>query len=64
VHTGIRNDTGVERHARMAREVGASWPEVVEVIMLTQPSFGVLPAVQALPVARRGFDSAATPETD
>jgi alkylhydroperoxidase/carboxymuconolactone decarboxylase family protein YurZ len=62
--TGIRNFSGVERHAQLAREVGATWEEVVEAIVLTQPSFGVLPAVQALPVARRGFDAAQPAETD
>ncbi len=62
--TGIRNLPGIERHARLAREVGATWAEVAEAVMLTQPSFGVLPAVEALPVARRGFDSAEPPETE
>lgn len=62
--TGIRNVAGIERHARLAREVGASWAEVAGVVMLTQPSFGVLPAVEALPVAWRGFESAEPPETE
>lgn len=60
----LRNANGIERHARFAREVGATWPEVVGAILLTQPGFGVLPAVSALPIARRGFDSAGAVETD
>ena len=59
-----RNPRGVERHARLAREVGASWDEVLGSIMLTCPGFGVLPAVEAIPVARRGFDAAQEPEED
>ena len=59
-----RNGTSVERHARLAREVGASWPEVLGAIMLTTPSFGILPAVESLPMARKGFDAAQAPETD
>jgi alkylhydroperoxidase/carboxymuconolactone decarboxylase family protein YurZ len=59
-----RNRTGVQRHSQLAAEVGASWPEIVETVMLTQPSFGVLPAVEALPVARRGFEAATPPEVD
>ena len=60
----IRSAQGVERHARLAREVGADWPEVLGTIMLTTPNFGIVPAVEALPLARRGFDSAEPPETD
>lgn len=60
----LRNPAGVERHARLAREVGASWDEVLGSIMLTCPGFGVLPAVEAMRVARRGFDAAEEPEAD
>ena len=60
----LRNPPGVERHARLAHEVGASWGEVLGTIMLTQPGFGLLPAVEAIPHARRGFDAAEEPEAD
>lgn len=60
----LRNPLGIERHARLAREVGASWPEVLGTIMLTTANFGILPAVEALPTARAGFDAAQAPETD
>ena len=60
----LRNPAGVERHARLAREVGADWREVLGTIMLTTANFGILPAVQALPAARQGFDAAQPPETD
>lgn len=60
----LRNAEGVERHARLAAEVGATWDEVLGAMMLTTPGFGVLPAVQAMPVARRGFESAEPPEAD
>lgn len=59
-----RNAEGVERHAMLAREVGASWEEVLGSIMLTIPSFGLLPAVEAMPAARRGFDAAPEAEAD
>jgi hypothetical protein len=42
----------------LAREVGATWEEVVGSIMLTLPGFGLLPAVSALPYARKGFEAA------
>jgi folate-dependent tRNA-U54 methylase TrmFO/GidA len=60
----LRSGAGVERHARLAREVGASWPDVLGSIMLTTANFGILPAVEALPAARAGFDAAQPPETD
>lgn len=62
--TILRNEPGIERHARVAREVGAEWSEIVGAIVLTQPGFGIQPAVHALPFARRGYDSATPPETD
>ena len=54
----LRNAPGIVRHARLAREVGASWDEVLGSIMLTSPGFGLLPAVEAIPHARQGFDAA------
>jgi alkylhydroperoxidase/carboxymuconolactone decarboxylase family protein YurZ len=60
----LRNPEGIERHARLAAEVGATWDEVLGTMMLTTPGFGVLPAVEAMPVARRGFDTAPSPEED
>jgi alkylhydroperoxidase/carboxymuconolactone decarboxylase family protein YurZ len=60
----LGNPAGVERHARLAREVGASWDEILGSIMLTCPGFGLLRAVEAIPPARRGFDAALDPERD
>jgi alkylhydroperoxidase/carboxymuconolactone decarboxylase family protein YurZ len=60
----LRNPAGVERHARLAREVGASWEEILGSIMLTCPGFGLLPAVEAIPHARRGFKAALDPERE
>jgi alkylhydroperoxidase/carboxymuconolactone decarboxylase family protein YurZ len=60
----LRNAAGVERHARLSREVGADWDEVLGTIMLTVPAYGLLPAVEAIPHARRGFDAAQPPEAD
>lgn len=50
-----RNTAGVERHARLAAEVGATWEEVAGSILLTEPAFGILVAYEALPYARRGY---------
>ena len=50
---------GVERHAQLAREVGATWDEILGSIMLTVPGHGLLPAVEAIPHARRGFEARA-----
>jgi alkylhydroperoxidase/carboxymuconolactone decarboxylase family protein YurZ len=44
-----RQPGGVQRHARLAAEVGATWDEIAGSILLTEP------AIQALPAARRGF---------
>ncbi len=60
----LRNAAGIERHARVAAEVGATWDEVLGSIMLTVPAFGMLAAVEAIPVARSGFDAAELPEDD
>ena len=59
-----RNPEGIVRHAMLAREVGATWADVVGSIMLTAPAFGILAAVEALPHAREGFDSAPQIEDD
>jgi alkylhydroperoxidase/carboxymuconolactone decarboxylase family protein YurZ len=50
-----RQPGGVQRHARLAAEVGASWDEVSGSILLTEPAFGIVLAIQALPAARRGY---------
>jgi alkylhydroperoxidase/carboxymuconolactone decarboxylase family protein YurZ len=60
----VRNGDGVARHASLAREVGASWDEVIGSIMLTAPSFGLLPAAEAVPHARRGFAAAVAPDDE
>lgn len=51
-----RNPAGVARHAMLAAEVGASWEEVAGSIVLTEPAFGLLNVVEALPWARRGWE--------
>ncbi len=58
VTVGLRNAAGVTRHARLAREVGATWEEILGSIMLTVPGHGLLPAVEAIPHARQGFEEA------
>jgi alkylhydroperoxidase/carboxymuconolactone decarboxylase family protein YurZ len=60
----LRNPPGIQRHAMLAREVGASWDEVLGSILLTLPGFGLLAAVEAIPHARTGFDAAPEPEAD
>ena len=64
VTVGLRNPAGVERHARLAREVGAEWEEILGSIMLTVPGHGLLPAVEAIPHARRGYETAWEPESE
>lgn len=58
----LRNGEGIARHAGFAREVGAAWDEVLGAIMLTIPGFGLLPAAEAIPHARAGFDAAQEPD--
>ncbi|HXX91098.1 MAG TPA: carboxymuconolactone decarboxylase family protein [Acidimicrobiales bacterium] len=53
----LRNSQGVELHAMLAAEVGASWEEVAGSIVLTEPAFGLLPAAEALPWARKGWET-------
>jgi len=60
----LRNPAGVERHTRLAREVGASWQEILGSIMLTCPGFGLLPAVEAIPHAKRAYHAARDPELE
>lgn len=50
-----RSPAGVERHARLAAEVGATWDEIAGSIFLTEPAFGIMLAMEALPFARRGY---------
>ncbi len=54
-----RQPGGVQRHARLAAEVGATWDEISGSILLTQPAFGIVLAIQALPAARRGYKQGA-----
>jgi alkylhydroperoxidase/carboxymuconolactone decarboxylase family protein YurZ len=54
----LGNAEGIERHAMLAAEVGATWDEITTAILLTEPAFGLLRAVEALPSARRGFEAA------
>ena len=51
-----RNPPGVARHAMLAAEMGATWDEVAGSIVLTEPAFGLLNVVEALPWARRGWE--------
>ena len=51
----LRQPAGVQRHAMLAAEVGATWDEIAGSILLTEPAFGILAAVEALPAARRGW---------
>src|SRR3984957_5712948 len=51
-----RQHGGVQRHARLAAQVGATWDEIAGSILLTEPAFGIVLAMQALPFARRGFN--------
>jgi alkylhydroperoxidase/carboxymuconolactone decarboxylase family protein YurZ len=54
-----RQPGGVQRHARLAAEVGATWDEISGSILLTEPAFGIVLALQALPPARRGWKQGA-----
>jgi alkylhydroperoxidase/carboxymuconolactone decarboxylase family protein YurZ len=55
-----RQPGGVQRHAQLAAEVGATWDEIAGSILLTEPAFGIVLAIQALPAARRGFKQGST----
>ena len=52
----LRHDNGIERHAMLAAEFGASWADIAGTLVLTQPGFGLAPANEALPAARVGFE--------
>jgi alkylhydroperoxidase/carboxymuconolactone decarboxylase family protein YurZ len=56
-----RQPGGVQRHARLAAEVGATWDEISGSILLTEPAFGIVLAIQALPAARRGYLQGSAP---
>ena len=64
VTVGLRNPAGVQRHAQLAHEVGATWEEILGSIMLTVPGHGLLPAVAAIPHARAGYEAAREAEAD
>lgn len=59
----LRQHAGVERHARLAAEVGATWDEIAGSILLTEPAFGILLAIEALPAARRGYKSGSSDQS-
>ena len=51
-----RSPVGIERHARLAAEIGVPWEDIIGSIMLTTPTFGMLAVAEALPAARRGYE--------
>ena len=51
----LRHGAGVQRHAQLAAEFGASWEDVLGVLMLTQPSFGLVPAARDAPLRQGGI---------
>lgn len=55
--TSLRTGPAVRRHAMLAAEFGASWEEVLGVLVLTQPSFGLIPAREMLPHAIEGYQA-------
>ena len=52
----LRHPNGIGRHAMLAAEFGATWDDVVGTLVLTQPGFGLVPALEALPHARSGYE--------
>jgi alkylhydroperoxidase/carboxymuconolactone decarboxylase family protein YurZ len=52
----LRHAPGIERHAMLAAEFGATWEDVVGTLVLTQPGFGLVPSLEALAPARAGFE--------
>ena len=64
VTVGLRNPAGVQRHAQLDHEVGATWEEILGSIMLTVPGHGLLPAVAAIPHARAGYEAAREADAD
>jgi alkylhydroperoxidase/carboxymuconolactone decarboxylase family protein YurZ len=55
--TSLRHGPAVRRHAMLAAEFGATWEEVLGVLVLTQPSFGLIPAREMLPHAIDGYQA-------
>jgi hypothetical protein len=60
----LRNPPGVTRHAMLAAEVGATWEEIAGSILLTEPAFGLLSVVEALPWARKGWERGRVDDKD
>jgi hypothetical protein len=58
VELPVRGTAARSVPAALAREVGATWDEILGSIMLTTPGLGLLPAAEAIPHARAGFDAA------
>jgi alkylhydroperoxidase/carboxymuconolactone decarboxylase family protein YurZ len=52
----LRHPEGVARHAMLAAEFGATWEDVVGTLVLTQPGWGLVPALEAMTHARTGFE--------
>lgn len=52
----LRNPAGIERHAMLAAEVGATWEEIAGSLVLTEPAFGLVQVYEAMPSARRGWE--------
>ena len=52
----LRHAPGIERHAMLAAEFGATWDDIVGTLVLTEPGFGLVPAREALPHARAGYE--------
>ena len=53
----LRKQEGVERHAQLAGEAGATWDEVATTLALTMPAFGMLPMTDGMEAARRGWEA-------
>jgi hypothetical protein len=65
----LRHPPGIKRHSMLAAEFGASWEDVMGTLVLTQPGFGLVPSLEALPHVRAGFEQgvaalASDPEPD
>ena len=60
----LGNHPGVQRHAMLAAEFGATWEEIAGSILLTEPSFGISRAIDALPHARKGYKAGQELETE
>jgi alkylhydroperoxidase/carboxymuconolactone decarboxylase family protein YurZ len=60
----LRHASGIRHHAMLAAEMGATWEDIAGTLVLTQPSFGLVPAVEALDPAREGFEAASTESAD